>query len=109
MRLVSWDATTRQLVSFPVEEYALLRNETFIEGESLGAIGPRTSKPIPVASGTGSVSATRSMQQTWNFLQHDGLDHLGFLLIRSMSSSRSSSSQAPAGENMCNLTENMSQ
>jgi hypothetical protein len=62
VRSVRWDPITAQLVSYPVEEYSLLHNETFIEGKSLGGISAGTSKPVPVARGTGSADILVSFE-----------------------------------------------
>jgi hypothetical protein len=39
-REMAWDRTASRLVSYPVPEYKLLRNETVVEGLNLGAISP---------------------------------------------------------------------
>ena len=62
VRSVRWDPITAQLVSYPVEEYSLLHNETYIEGKSLGAISAGVSKPVPVARGTGSADVLVSFE-----------------------------------------------
>ena len=55
IRSISWDAQTQQLVSTPVQEYSLLRNETFVLDQNMGLIPPGSSKPLPVPTGAGSI------------------------------------------------------
>ena len=51
IRELKLDHDTDQLVSYPVAEYSLLRNSTFVDGSSLGEI--KGAKPLPVPAGAG--------------------------------------------------------
>jgi hypothetical protein len=53
VRSMSWDPAVKQLVTFPVAEYAQLRNATFVEGKAMGAIASGSSVLLPVPSAAG--------------------------------------------------------
>ena len=53
IRDLSWDAAARQLVSFPVPEYAGLRTKTIMEHESIGIVHPGALKTLPLPVGVG--------------------------------------------------------
>ena len=46
IRELKWDATTAQLVSYPVAEYGILHNATFVDNEDLGPLQPGTTKEL---------------------------------------------------------------
>jgi hypothetical protein len=58
VRSISWDAKTKQLVSFPVVEYETLRNETYLEGKDLGTLLPAAAEPS-----SGSVLAPSAAEE----------------------------------------------
>lgn len=48
VRSITWDTATSQLVSFPVAEYATLRNQTFLDGAVVGPIAAGAAKALEV-------------------------------------------------------------
>ena len=53
VRSMSWDAATKQLVTYPVNEYETLRNATFVSGKSTGAISSGSSFRLDVPTSAG--------------------------------------------------------
>ena len=53
IRDISYDAAARQLVSFPVPEYTLLRTHAVMQHQNLGVVGPGVLKTLPLPAGVG--------------------------------------------------------
>ena len=81
VRTISWDRTARALISYPVPEYAELRNATFLSGVDLGTLAPGATKTlgaVPAAAG-GALDLLMSFDLS-ALPAGDGASHFGVAL-----------------------------
>eukprot|EP01052_Picozoa_sp_SAG31_P047410 SAG31_NODE_9480_length_1270_cov_1.712212_3_plen_140_part_01 len=56
IRSMSYDAKTKQLVTYPVEEYEKLRNETFAVDKAYWPLAANSTAPLPVPPNKGGAA-----------------------------------------------------
>ena len=81
VRTISWDRTAHALISYPVPEYAALRNATFLSGVDLGTLAPGATKTldaVPAAAG-GALDLLMSFDLS-ALPAGDGASHFGVAL-----------------------------